>query len=136
MNYLSKLHQNLDSFLSSVISLICLCRLLWDSWGSQTYWQIRYENYTDIYWLISMFSRLYLHTSAHLAFCYVLKRVVWMGLLLIAAGICFGFILLANQEMLYCQANQKRWHLRVVERLRYPWLTLFSTLQLPLIRQF
>ncbi len=31
-----------------------------------------------------------------------------MGLLLIAAGMWFGFILVANQEMLYWQANQKR----------------------------
>ncbi len=70
-----------------------------------------------IYWLISTFSCLCLHSSAPLVFCYVLKWVVWMGLLLIATGMCFGFILLANQEMLYWQANQKRWQLRVVFRV-------------------
>ncbi len=78
-----------------------------------------------IYWLISMFSHLCLHTSAPLLFCYVLKQVVWMGLLLIAAGICFGFILLVNQEMLYWQANQKRWHLRVVDIPDWPYSTLY-----------
>ncbi len=35
-----------------------------------------------------------------------IKQVVWMGLLLNVAGICFGFILLTNQEILYLQTNQ------------------------------
>ncbi len=30
------------------------------------------------------------------------------GFIADSAGMCFGFILLANQEMLYWQANQKR----------------------------
>ncbi len=64
-----------------------------------------------------LFRWLCLHTSAPLAFCYALKWVVWKGLLLIAAGMCFGFIFLANQEMLYWQPNQKRWQLWVVVRL-------------------
>ncbi len=29
------------------------------------------------------------------------KETIWMGSLLIAVGIYFGFILLTNQEMLY-----------------------------------
>ncbi len=61
-----------------------------------------------IYGLISMFSRCVLYTSVPLVVCYVSQWVVQMGSLLIAAGNCFGFILLANQEMLYWQANQKR----------------------------
>ncbi len=73
-----------------------------------------------------MFSQLCLYTSVSLVFCYVLKWVVWMGLLLIAAGICFGFILLANQEMLYGQAYQKRWHLRVVDIPAWPYSALYS----------
>ncbi len=39
----------------------------------------------------------------------LLKTGSRMGLLLIAAGTCFGFILF-NQEMLYWQASQKRGH--------------------------
>ncbi len=38
--------EQLDSLLSHAISLTCLCRLLWDSWGSQTCCQIRYKNVT------------------------------------------------------------------------------------------
>ncbi len=56
----------------------------------------------------SMFSRCILHTSMPMAFCYMLKLLVWMGLLLIAAGMCFAFIILANQEMVYWQTNQNR----------------------------
>ncbi len=71
--------------------------------------------------LISMSYKAFLHQNSlgqtggpqnshwHMSFCYVLKLVVWTGLLLIAVGICFGFILLTNQEMLHCQTNQKKW---------------------------
>ncbi len=34
----------IDILLSHAILLTCWCRLLWDSWGSQTYCQIRYKN--------------------------------------------------------------------------------------------
>ncbi len=36
-----------------------------------------------IYWLISMFSQRFPHTSMHLAFYIVVERVVWTGSLLI-----------------------------------------------------
>ncbi len=92
-----------------------------------------YYNYISIwpymhttYWLIFMFSQLCLHTLMSLVFCYVLKRVVLMGLLLIAAGICFDFILLANQEMLCWKANQKRWHLQVVDIPDWPYSVLYN----------
>ncbi len=40
----------------------------------------------------------------------MLKRVVQTGFLLIAVGVCFGFLLLTNQEMFYWQVNQKKLH--------------------------
>ncbi len=49
-----------------------------------------------------------------------------MGLLLIAAGICFGFILLANQEILYWQANQKKSYLRVADIPDWPYSAHYS----------
>ncbi len=44
-----------------------------------------------------MFSRCVLHTSAPLEFCYTCVKtgnIIWTNLLLITAGICFGFIYL------------------------------------------
>ncbi len=102
-----------------IVSYITWSRdLLRDSWELKISCQIRYENIAEvtsgpvrfhaIYRLISIFSQIFLHTSAHISFYVVLGRVLWMDSLLIATGVCLIFMLLNNQKVLYNQANQKR----------------------------
>ncbi len=76
------------------------------------------------------------YTHQHtVAFCYVLKPEVWMGLLLIAVGIFFEFVLLTSQDILYYQAKKhlfniieilKNWHYTSVIKKYIPGTTVMK----------
>ncbi len=103
------------------------------TWHGKT-WHVTHVAWHDM-GLISMFNRCVLYTSMPLMVCYVLKQVVWMGLLLIEVGI---YVLVSYYWTIRkCFTGKLMWRCDIVFTIsgcRYPPLIYINTL--PLTSEF